>query len=145
MVTTATSWFGARNKHSQHNAGKDRTWPRHARRKGGVDAQTPHDCSARLGQCQESDKGPYNSTTTVSPCEATAPPRRRWAAPNRGRVCVLRGFLFQRNTDRTAGEPRRDPADDPGSFRGCPPMPRCSTVNVRRGSSYDQAAIVCTF
>ena len=60
-------------------------------------------------------------------------------------VCVLRGFLFQRNTDRTGGEPRRDPADDPGSFRGCPPMPRCNTANVRRGSSYDQAAIVCTF
>ena len=57
MVTTATSWFGARNKHSQHNAGKDRTWPRHARRKGGVDAQTPHDCSARLGQCQDTTKG----------------------------------------------------------------------------------------
>ena len=38
-------------------------------------------------------------------------------------VCVLRGILFQRNTDRTRGEPRRDPAEDPGSFKGCPPRP----------------------
>ena len=44
MVTTATSWFGAGNIHSQHNAGKDRARPRHARR-------------ALLGQLRRAGRG----------------------------------------------------------------------------------------
>ena len=121
-------------------------WPRHARRKGGVDAQTPHDCSARLGQCQDTTKGHITAPQQCPPVKRQHHHEEGGLPPTGDEcvcvcVCVLRGILFQRNTDRTRGEPQGILLTIRGHLGDVHPCRRCNTVNVRRGPSHAKKSI----